>query len=294
MAAAARVRCCVAFVGVLLAGTVGLTSSCSTPPAGPSPSPSPTPTTSPPPAPNTPPLIRSVTAITGRSEVNRTIEVTGDVIDAETPPTSLVYEWSANAGTFAGSGPLVTWRLAPGATLTPVDVTIALTIIERYTEIDGAGHSVAREHRVTSTAAPFRVHDSTAEISKMALTFLIDYFGNSNVSPDACLVDFSDLCHGKALERGDIVDNRLKQLMLSSQATIQAVHLNGDLTFAEVFAPCTFRSASRETGKPGTVTGECYLTAIYAQSRWWLCDSLFNNGRIIEFFRRVFGGGGPQ
>jgi len=276
----------------VLAGALGLFSSCSTPPSAPTPPPSPPPP--PASAPNTPPVIRSVAAITGRTEVDRTIDVTSEVIDAETPLTALVYEWSANAGTFSGTGPQVTWRLAPGATLTPVDVTITLTIIERYTEIDGAGQSVAREHRVTSTAAPFRVHDSTAEISRMALTFLIDYFGNSNVSPDACLVDFSDLCHGKAAERADIVDNRLKHVMLSSQATIQAVHLNGDLTFAEVFAPCTFRSTSKETGKPGTVTGDCYLTAVYAQSRWWLCDSLFNNGRIIEFFRRVFGGGGSQ
>jgi hypothetical protein len=289
MVAAARARSRVVF---LLAAAVGLLGSCSTPPNAPSPPESPPPP--PASAPNTPPIIRSLTAITGRTEVNRTIDVTGDVVDAETPLTSLIYQWSANAGTFSGTGPQVTWRLAPGATLTPVDVTITLTIIELYSEIDGTGQRVAREHRVTSTATPFRVHDSTAEISRMALTFLIDYFGNSNVSPDACLVDFSDLCPGKARERGDIVDNRLKQVMLSSQATIQAVHFNGDLTFAEVFAPCTFRSISRETGKTGTVTGDCYLTAIYAQSRWWLCESLFNNGRIIEFFRRVFGGGGPR
>ena len=49
-----------------------------------------------------------------------------------------------------------------------------------------------------------RVHDSAGEITRMVRTFLIDYFGNIKIGPDACLVDFSDNCAGKADERVDM------------------------------------------------------------------------------------------
>ena len=237
------------------------------------------PVTSPPPVvtPNTAPVIRSLTAFDGRTEVGRDIEITADVTDAETPAGQLTYEWTANAGAFTGTGARVTWRLAAGLTATPVNVTITLTVIERYTEVVGSS-STPREHRVSSTAAPFRVHDSRAEVSKMTMTFLVDYFGNSAVGPDQCLVDFSNNCPGKQAEFQDIVRDRQNyQMVNGAQATIASVTFNGAMTTADVVAPCSFTSRSRTTGLVGSSRGDCLLTAIYEQNRWWLCSSSYVN-----------------
>jgi hypothetical protein len=51
---------------------------------------------------------------------------------------------------------------------------------------------ITSEHRVSRSASDFRVHDSVKEIS---------LFGHSSISPDACVVDFSDACSGEADER---------------------------------------------------------------------------------------------
>jgi hypothetical protein len=39
----------------------------------------------------------------------------------------------------------------------------------------------------------------------------------------------------------------------------------------------------------GTVAGDCVLTSVYEQQRWWLCTSTFQNG--VQFplgFRSFF------
>jgi hypothetical protein len=231
---------------------------------------------------NTPPVVRAITAFEGRTEVDRDIEINADVTDTETAPGELTYEWSANAGRFTGNGSRVTWRLDAGAGPTPVNVTIALTVVERYTENVGST-PVAREHRVSSTAAPFRVHDSKAEISKMTLTFLVDYFGNSVIGPDQCVSDFSNSCPGKAEEYGQIVEDRKKYEMVNgAQAQVAGVTFNGAMTHAGILAPCTFTSKSKETNHVGTVRGDCVLTAIYENSRWWLCSSHFENAVVVS------------
>ena len=122
----------------------------------------------------------------------------------------------------------------------------------------------------------FRVHDSVAEISKMSVKFLVDDFGNSNVAPDACLVDFWDGCPGKGKELSDIKNNRANFLLLGATATVNSVTFNGDRTFADVTVACAFHDRHLPTGLEGTSSGNCLLTAVYQQNRWWLCDSSFS------------------
>jgi hypothetical protein len=37
------------------------------------------------------------------------------------------------------------------------------------------------------------------------------------------------------------------------------------------------------------VSGDCDLTSVYEQRRWWLCTSNFNNGVLHPFMRAFFG-----
>ena len=79
-----------------------------------------------------------------------------------------------------------------------VNVVITLTVIDKYQAVEN-NVIVEREFRVVGQAAPFRVHDSVTELKELARKFLVDLFGNSQVPPAACLVDFSEV--GKCAKR---------------------------------------------------------------------------------------------
>ncbi|MEZ5318587.1 MAG: hypothetical protein R2752_14400 [Vicinamibacterales bacterium] len=264
----------------------GLAAACAGPPAG---VPTPTPTPSlPTPAAATPPVIRSVTTTVTRVEVDQDVTVTAVVEDAEKTTSQLTFEWSASVGTIQGAGTTATWRLPKGTAMTPADVVISLTVVDGYQVIEN-GQIVSREYRVSADAAPFRVHDSVAEISKMVVTFLVDYFGNSNVSPDDCLVDFSDSCSGKDAELDDIVRNRAERLIFSAAATVERVTIDSP-TMASIEAHCRWEDEELSTGLKGVAEGDCELTAVYEMQRWWLCTSRFfadtGHGSMFEQYRR--------
>jgi hypothetical protein len=236
-----------------------------------------TPTPPPPPIappPNAAPQIQSLTLSVARVEVDTDVDVTVVVSDAETAVDQLGYEWTASVGSFSGSGRAVKWRLPKGAVTTPVNATITVTVTEPYQALDGTT-IVTRQHRVPRESDPVRVHDSPAEVSRMVLTFLVDYFGNSSVGPDACVVDFSDTCPGKEEERRDIETNRREFFIFSATASIGSISFNGAMTTSEVAAPCEFRDRHLSDGREGTSRGTCVLTAVYHDNRWWLCTSRF-------------------
>jgi hypothetical protein len=199
-----------------------------------------------------------------------------DVSDAETSVSALQFNWTASVGRITGRGPAVTWRLEPGA-VTPQDVTISLEVVERYADYSTTGAPITSEHHVQMSAEPIRVHDSPTENAKIALAFLVDYFGHSEVSPAACLVDFSNTCPGKAEELSDIEANRKTFVILDASARVQSVSFDAGMTYADVVAPCTFHDRRLENGYVGTTDGDCLLTAVYERRRWWLCDSHFRS-----------------
>lgn len=270
------------------ASALGVLSACEV-----APQPAPLPPAPPAPGPSvvyTPPVIRAVTVAITRAEVEQDVAVTAVVEDAETPVEALTFVWTADAGTITGTGPSVTWRLPKGAAVTPLDVTIALRVVEKFTEPNAQGVPVARELSATAGAAPFRVHDSAAEVSRIAVAFLVDKFGNSSVPPGACLVDFSDNCSGKAAELQDIVNNRQTFVILAAEARVTGVEINPERTVAWITAACTFQDRQIANGKLGTSRGDCQLTAIYENGRWWLCSSSFRatsgSGLMYERYRR--------
>jgi hypothetical protein len=246
---------------------------CGSSPAAPTPPPP-----QPPPA-NTPPVIRSIDVPIARTEIDRDVTVVADVSDAETAVDALIYTWSATAGQISGTGRTVVWRLPRGSAPTPVDVTVTLVVTESYQVLQN-GVIVTLEHRVTMTSAPFRAHDSDAEVRTLVLTFLSDFVNNS-VPAAQCVRNFSDSCPGKAQELDDVQNIRDNYIVMASAFSVQSVGFNGALTHADVVAPCMFRSFYKPKGWTEIATGECTLTAIYETNVWKLCTSLFLNGTVI-------------
>ena len=250
---------------------------------------------------NSPPTIRSIVSSVARAEIDQDVDLVADIGNAAIPLDQLTYQWSADAGAITGTGPHVTWRLSktPGAFVkTPWDVTVTLTVTERFREADDTGALVTRVFSVTRLATPFRVHDSVAELSKMGSDFLVVYFGNSKISPDACLVDFSNTCQGKSDEFSDIQGNRQNFVILSAQAQVRSITFDSTRSYADMVWSCSFHDRYLPTGQDGTSSGDCLLTGIYEAKRWWLCDSHFVNGTrtmgLREFFMRGIGGGAER
>jgi hypothetical protein len=252
---------------------------------------------------NTPPQIKSITLSDQRAEVGTPITVIASVEDAETPVANLTYTWTADTGTFSGSGPTVTWVAGPDAQ-TPADVALTLTVTERYS----TGTTTA-ENIVTSSTS-VHVNNSPKELADLSLRFLGN-FANSGVSPKDCTSEFSDICgSGKADEISNISDNRHDFKILASTLRATSVELPPARLTAKVHTFCAFTSRVITTqpqsggcSTPGScpldsvqsVQGDCWTTNVYDQGRWWLCESHFTGNAVPTAFERAFFGiRGPQ
>ena len=236
---------------------------------------------------NTPPVVESIVASATRAEVETDVTVTATVRDAETPVAQLKYEWKADAGTFTGEGASVRWRAPKGAT-TPADYAVRLTVTETY--------GSAQQNVVNATSPVIRLHDSTKELGDLALRFLGD-FVNSSVSPSTCVREFSDSCEGKEDEKEDVERNREHLTIVNSSLRLQNVRvassgMTGDMrvacTFTSRIIKCEAGSVGCVVGSVGTVAGDCVLTSVYEQQRWWLCTSSFQNGVNVPLAFRSF------
>jgi hypothetical protein len=262
---------------------------CGGPSAGPTPPPPP-----PPPPANTPPQIKSLTASDARAEVDIPITLTAVVEDAETTVANLTFAWTADTGTFSGTGPTVTWTAGQNA-VTPADVVLTLTVTERYT----SGTTQA-ENKVSSTTT-VRLNNSPKELREMSLRFLGD-FANSKMSPDQCVAEFTDSCRGKKDELEDIADNRHDFEIIGSTLRHTSLAVAPSRTTATVHTFCSFTSrvitdSPREEdcrngrcpkGSVGSVQGDCWTTNVYEKGRWWICESHFSSGASLTSVGRAY------
>jgi hypothetical protein len=256
------------------------------------------PTPPPPPPANAPPEIRSLSASDTRAEADVPITLTAVVEDAETPAANLIYAWSADVGTFSGSGATVTW-VAGQSVATPADVVLTLTVTERYTS-----GTVPAEHRVSRTTS-VRLHNSPRELRELSLRFLGD-FANSRISPEQCVSEFTDTCTGKRDELSDIQGNRHDFDILGSTLRPTSVAIASNRVTATVHTACSFTSRviTREPVTEGcrlpgscpylsvgTTSGDCVTTNVYERGRWWLCTSSYHsdNAALSPFERGFFG-----
>jgi hypothetical protein len=242
---------------------------------------------------NTPPVIQSMLAIGTRSgepaeyaNVNESLNITASVTDNETPVSELTFEWSADLGSFSGTGSHVVWT-APRSTGA---VTLRVKVIERYIGADSSGLPVSRENTVDGSAT-VSVHDEGTEVAGMAKDFLV-LFSQSSVGVDAVLHDFEDGCPGKSAERDDTVKNRQNYRILSYfvGAPRVSVDFNGVSPFrsrradawasvdVEWLSSCLKQDPTLGCPAIGATRrdrGVDWVTARYdtPTKRWWLCDS---------------------
>ncbi|HKY22631.1 MAG TPA: hypothetical protein VJM31_15570 [Vicinamibacterales bacterium] len=278
-------------IGALVAAAIGCSG-----PVGPDPvpPPDPGPITS-----NTPPVVTSirvqgtrVNQPAGMADVLEDVAVTATVIDAETPVTGLKFIWTANAGTFIGTGPIVTWR-APAQAVAPTTVRIDLAVVEPYTS-----QGRAAENRVTAFAT-VALHDSIREVGDLSRQFLLD-FSDSRLSVEHVMRNFQPGCYGTPLEIGDVTRNREDFTIQESSvgAATTTVAFGGTCPFrgrkgdACARVPVFWRSEAKrdlynsagqlilKKGESTTAQGVDQVAAVYDrdQKLWKLCDSAFDSG----------------
>lgn len=286
-----------AWTGSLVALVLSLImAACGSPPVAPSPTPGGG--APPPPVVNTPPQIKSVVASNTQAEVGTPITLTATVEDLETPVANLTYTWTAETGTFAGSGPVVTW-VAGADAKTPGDFVLTVTVTERYTS-----GGVSQENRTVSTIT-VHVNNSPKELAELSLRFLGD-FANSRVSPEKCVSEFSDSCSGKRDELQDITANRHDFEIVASTLRHTSVQIPPARTTAIVNTFCAFTSRVITTNPQSegcrndpsacrfdsvqSVQGNCWTTNVYQNGRWWLCTSNFSATTALTAFERAFFG----
>ena len=143
---------------LLLGGLLVFGTACTSTPSKPTP-----PNPGPDPGPvvqNTPPTIGAFRAQGSRTgqpagfaDLGEAIALSVTVTNPESAASGLTFNWASTLGTFSGTGPSVTWR-APASATTPMDVTLALEVVETY---QSQGRNV--ENRVTgSTTKPPQFH----------------------------------------------------------------------------------------------------------------------------------------
>ena len=149
--------------------------------------------------------------------------------------------------------------------------TFTLNLVQSFTS-----GGQAKTNTVSSTV---QVHynDSFAELASLGFDFLVNKFGNFNVSPQDCVSNFSNSCRGKADELSDITNNRKFFHILSATFSVASIDFNADKTFANVNGPCVFEDIDQSTGVRERVTGNCLLTGVYENFKWLLCDSHFES-----------------
>ena len=223
--------------------------------------------------PNTAPVIRSITAQGKRpnqpaayADYGETIQVSIVVEDAETPAAQLGYQWRACDGTFTGTGPTVDWTAPSGGTLASmctIDVTVS----------DGP-------HVLTSSVA-IRLHNSVVEVSSLALQFLND-FADNTIPAATTVRNFHNSCSGKASELEDVTFVRETRVILSKNygiaTTTVAFGSNCRTKAADacVLTPVEWQSRVIATQQLEVAKGTSIISGIYRESKWWLCDSLFD------------------
>jgi hypothetical protein len=225
------------------------------------------------------------------ADLDETITVTATVTDAETPSDQLRYEWTADAGTFSGTGREVTWR-APAQATTPAEVRLNLVVVETYQSVNAQGLPVTAEHRVPGLLT-VRLHASAKEVRDMAVDFLVD-FSRQQLSPEQVVRNFTDACAGKGSELTDVRNNQrdftITAFTVEPNPPVEIAfggvcRDRGRTGDACTYVPVRWESIEKATGRRLVTTGVDQVNALYENNRWRLCDS--------DFFGTVTANGVP-
>jgi hypothetical protein len=218
------------------------------------------------------------------ADVRETVDVAATVSDAETPIGELVYQWTATAGTFSGTGRNVTWTAPETAATPPGSVTITLKVIENYGH-PGQPKNFTQDVSRTQTLA---LHDSVTEVGDMARRFLTEFSKpQTNQDWQDIMNDFkASACPQPGLvddEKEDVIRHYTNFTMhaYTIENASVALHFGGACSFrnrpgdACASVPVFWDSTDSRDGVRRTVSGIDHVGAAYstADSRWWLCSS---------------------
>jgi hypothetical protein len=224
------------------------------------------------------------------ADLDEEVVVTATVVDNETPISGLQFAWTAESGTFAGTGPSVRWK-APKTMATPAQVRLTVRVTEPLEGVLGS-EGPALTQSVTASAT-VQVHNSASEVGELAVRFLVE-FSEQKLPPENIVRDFwaADVCKaGREAELQDVRDN---------QASYKVVTYNigspsgWTLAFGDVCplneagdgcvaVPCSWQDIRLRDNQAGSTSGTCRLSAAYRQSRWWLCSSRFEGASTHTF-----------
>jgi hypothetical protein len=245
---------------------------------------------------NTPPVITGIIAQDQRrgtprnfADLEDLVDVSAAIQDAETPADALTYEWTAETGTFEGSGRDLRWR-APNSFRTPADVRLNLTVVEKYNGVNDQGLPAPAEHRVTGSVV-VSLHDSEKEVSDLGGEFLTDF--SLQRSPESVVRNFTDSCRGKADELADVQRNQREetiteytiggpQVTISFGATCQYFASRGRYGDGCANFPVRWKSTRKSDGRVTVAQGFDQVNAVFQSGRWQLCDSDFDGTVTLD------------
>jgi hypothetical protein len=231
------------------------------------------------------------------ADLRESVDVTATVRDAETPIDELVYQWSATAGSFSGTGRTVTWT-APDTAATPTTAVLTLKVVENYGH-PGQPKSFAQE---VSSSATVSLHDSVKEVGDMARQFLINFSTTSIDDWQVVMRDFKAAACPEPeevdSERSDVVRHYTFFEMQNYRVENPSVTVNfgGACSFrgkrgdACAVVPVFWDSIDTRSNARGTVEGDDVIAAAYSvsDSRWWLCSSDFDGRQTSGSLRHGF------
>ena len=224
------------------------------------------------------------------ADLDETVQVSATVTDAETPASQLTFSWSSDAGAFSGSGSNVTWT-APHTFATPANMTLTLTVVERFQTTNSAGLAVMGENQVKGTTT-VRLHNSSKEVGDLAVDFLTTF--SQQLDPAIVMRSFTTACGGTAAELADVQHNQVDFTISSWKVGVPdtTVPFTGHCVFrnrsgdacAEV--PAEWHSLIKAAtyhpelkpyiGHTMNVTGTDQVTAVLENDQWKLCASDWN------------------
>jgi len=240
---------------------------------------------------DTAPVITSVTAQGTRpnepknfADLDEEVAVKAVVEDPDTPADRLTFEWTAETGTFSGTGANVSWKA-------PADASTPKAIVLNVKVSDPGSNS-------TTGTVTVSLHNSRKEVVDLSRQFLLD-FSDSKNGPAFVVRNFtkSPRCEADRDEEFNEIDvNRSTYRITSSNigpATVNIQFASRPCSYlprdgdACASVPSTWDSvcAPGVTCDPGRSQGIDYVTAVYEGTEWKLCASYFQGvGRVQRGF----------
>jgi hypothetical protein len=257
---------------------------------------------------NAPPAISSIVVRGSKprepaqfADLDEAVSVAASVTDAETPVSQLTFAWSADAGSFTGTGATVTWTAPHGfSTPGPGTVTLTLTVTERFQTTNSSGVIVSGEN-LTKGTTTVHLHNSQKEVADLAVDFLTAF--SQQMDPLFVVRNFTTSCPGRSDELSDVQHNQVDftitswkvgtpdtRILFTGTCPFPGRIVQGD---ACAYVPAEWHSLVKSAtyhpelkpyiGKTMNVNGTDLVSAVLENDQWKLCGSNWDQAAPATF-----------